>query len=232
MAIMLYYAWDMWHFAWTRDWKSETVWAVPLVDPLSGRSRWALACSCCNSCGDLWMVGHGADLDDNGSRVSAPRRPEALMDPLAVGGLVALCTVYGAVFWRVGGHRPADRRHRSFCSSLTARAPSGLAGAVLRRPEQLCAAVDPDVHHHGRGDFVDPRGPGPLRGAGALADPRARAVWWCPTLGPARCLRRCRGPALPPVRPSARWASPRCASAAIRMRSPQGLSRRAARWAS
>lgn len=33
IAIMLYYAWDMWHFAWKRGWKSETVWAVPLWIP-------------------------------------------------------------------------------------------------------------------------------------------------------------------------------------------------------
>jgi C4-dicarboxylate transporter DctM subunit len=40
------------------------------------------------------------------------------------------------------------------------------------------------------------------------------------------------GPAPRPVRPSARWASPRCASAAIPTRSPRAPSRRAARWAS
>lgn len=33
IAIMLYYAYDMWHFAWKRGWKSETVWAVPLWIP-------------------------------------------------------------------------------------------------------------------------------------------------------------------------------------------------------
>jgi hypothetical protein len=38
--------------------------------------------------------------------------------------------------------------------------------------------------------------------------------------------------ARPPARPSARWASPRCASAAIPTRWPRARSRRAARWAS
>ena len=33
IAVMLYYAYDMWHFAWARGWKSETVWAVPLWIP-------------------------------------------------------------------------------------------------------------------------------------------------------------------------------------------------------
>jgi TRAP-type C4-dicarboxylate transport system permease small subunit len=33
IAVMLYYAYDMWHFAWKRGWKSETVWAVPLWIP-------------------------------------------------------------------------------------------------------------------------------------------------------------------------------------------------------
>ncbi len=33
MILMLYHAYDMWHFAWERGWKSETVWAVPLWIP-------------------------------------------------------------------------------------------------------------------------------------------------------------------------------------------------------
>ena len=33
MAVMLYYAWEMFHLAWSRGWKSETVWAVPLWIP-------------------------------------------------------------------------------------------------------------------------------------------------------------------------------------------------------
>lgn len=33
MGLMLYYAWEMFHLAWSRGWKSETVWAVPLWIP-------------------------------------------------------------------------------------------------------------------------------------------------------------------------------------------------------
>ena len=33
IGIMFYYAYDMWHFAWKRGWKSETVWAVRLWIP-------------------------------------------------------------------------------------------------------------------------------------------------------------------------------------------------------
>lgn len=33
IGVMFYYAYDMWHFAWKRGWKSETVWAVPLWIP-------------------------------------------------------------------------------------------------------------------------------------------------------------------------------------------------------
>jgi len=33
MAVMLYYAWEMFHLAWSGGWKSETVWAVPLWIP-------------------------------------------------------------------------------------------------------------------------------------------------------------------------------------------------------
>lgn len=33
VALMTFYAWDFWHFAWKRGWKSETVWAVRLWIP-------------------------------------------------------------------------------------------------------------------------------------------------------------------------------------------------------
>ncbi len=33
MGVMLFYAWEMFHLAWSRGWKSETVWAVPLWIP-------------------------------------------------------------------------------------------------------------------------------------------------------------------------------------------------------
>ena len=33
IGVMAFYAYEMWHFAWKRGWKSETVWAVPLWIP-------------------------------------------------------------------------------------------------------------------------------------------------------------------------------------------------------
>jgi TRAP-type C4-dicarboxylate transport system permease small subunit len=33
VAVMLYYGYDYWHFAWSRGWTSDTVWAVPLWIP-------------------------------------------------------------------------------------------------------------------------------------------------------------------------------------------------------
>lgn len=33
VAMMTWFAFDYWYFAWVRGWKSETVWAVPLWKP-------------------------------------------------------------------------------------------------------------------------------------------------------------------------------------------------------
>lgn len=33
MLVMLFYGWEMFYLAWSRGWKSETVWAVPLWIP-------------------------------------------------------------------------------------------------------------------------------------------------------------------------------------------------------
>jgi TRAP-type C4-dicarboxylate transport system permease small subunit len=33
VAVMLWYGYDYWHFAWSRGWTSDTVWAVPLWIP-------------------------------------------------------------------------------------------------------------------------------------------------------------------------------------------------------
>lgn len=61
MALMLYYAYDMWHFAWKRGWKSETVWAVPLWIPYLvmpvGFGLFLLQLAA-----DLWMVLRGEDI--------------------------------------------------------------------------------------------------------------------------------------------------------------------------
>ena len=61
IAIMLYYAYDMWHFAWARGWKSETVWAVPLWIPyLSIPVGFGLFLL--QLVADLWMVILGEDV--------------------------------------------------------------------------------------------------------------------------------------------------------------------------
>jgi TRAP-type C4-dicarboxylate transport system permease small subunit len=60
IAVMLYYAYDMWHFAWKRGWKSETVWAVPLWIPyLSVPLGFGLFLL--QLAADLWMVVIGED---------------------------------------------------------------------------------------------------------------------------------------------------------------------------
>ncbi|WP_102107023.1 TRAP transporter small permease [Oceaniglobus roseus] len=33
VAVMLWYAWEFWHFAYVRGWKSDTVWGVALWKP-------------------------------------------------------------------------------------------------------------------------------------------------------------------------------------------------------
>lgn len=33
IGLMTFYAYEMWHVAWKRGWKSETIWAVPLWIP-------------------------------------------------------------------------------------------------------------------------------------------------------------------------------------------------------
>jgi TRAP-type C4-dicarboxylate transport system permease small subunit len=63
MILMLYYAYDMWHFAWKRGWKSETVWAVPLWIPYLalpvGFGLFLLQLAA-----DLWMVVRGEDITE------------------------------------------------------------------------------------------------------------------------------------------------------------------------
>jgi TRAP-type C4-dicarboxylate transport system permease small subunit len=69
-AVMFYYAYDMWHFAWARNWKSETVWAVPLWIPyLSVPLGFGLFLL--QLAADLWMVVRG---DDFGGPIAAEDR--------------------------------------------------------------------------------------------------------------------------------------------------------------
>lgn len=68
MGLMLYYAYEMWHFAWKRGWKSETVWAVPLWIPyLSVPLGFGLFLL--QLAADLWMAIRGDDI-------GAPVAPE------------------------------------------------------------------------------------------------------------------------------------------------------------
>jgi TRAP-type C4-dicarboxylate transport system permease small subunit len=70
IALMFYYAYDMWHFAWERGWKSETVWAVPLWIPyLSVPLGFGLFLL--QLAADLWMVVRGEDV---GAPVAAKER--------------------------------------------------------------------------------------------------------------------------------------------------------------
>ncbi|KIT17592.1 TRAP transporter small permease [Jannaschia aquimarina] len=33
VGVMLFYAWEFWHLAWSRGWKSDTIWGVTLWKP-------------------------------------------------------------------------------------------------------------------------------------------------------------------------------------------------------
>jgi TRAP-type C4-dicarboxylate transport system permease small subunit len=65
VAIMLWHGWDMWHHAWSRNWKSETVMSYPLWVPYLaipvGFGLFFL-----QLLGDLWLTVTGATLDDKG----------------------------------------------------------------------------------------------------------------------------------------------------------------------
>jgi TRAP-type C4-dicarboxylate transport system permease small subunit len=47
IGIMAYYAYEMWHFAWARGWRSEPSGGRGSGFPTS-RCRWASGCTCCN----------------------------------------------------------------------------------------------------------------------------------------------------------------------------------------
>ncbi len=65
MVIMLFYGYEMWHLAWVRNWKSETVMAFPLWIPYLaipvGFGLFVL-----QLLADMWMTMTGADIDDKG----------------------------------------------------------------------------------------------------------------------------------------------------------------------
>jgi TRAP-type C4-dicarboxylate transport system permease small subunit len=61
MTLMLYHAYDMWHFAWKRGWKSETIWAVPLWIPYLSLPL-GFGLFLLQLAADLWMVIRGEDI--------------------------------------------------------------------------------------------------------------------------------------------------------------------------
>lgn len=70
MIMMLYYAYDMWHFAWKRGWKSETIWAVPLWIPYLALPL-GFGLFLLQLAADLWVVIRGEDI---GAPVAAEDR--------------------------------------------------------------------------------------------------------------------------------------------------------------
>jgi TRAP-type C4-dicarboxylate transport system permease small subunit len=73
-------AYEYWHFAWDRNWRSDTVWGVRLWIPYLALPI-GFACSCCNWIADIPGRGH--------RRRHALRTGGRLMDPLTLGALVA-----------------------------------------------------------------------------------------------------------------------------------------------
>ena len=65
IALMLFYGWEMWHLAWARNWKSETVMAIPLAIPYLAIPL-GFALFLLQLLGDLWMVLSGAPIDEKG----------------------------------------------------------------------------------------------------------------------------------------------------------------------
>ncbi len=69
IAIMLFYGYEMWHFALERNWKSETVMAIPLWIPYLpiplGFGLFLLQLTA-----DLWMVLSGAAMDEKGMPIA------------------------------------------------------------------------------------------------------------------------------------------------------------------
>lgn len=73
-AAMVFYGWEMWHLAWSRNWKSESVWAFPLWIPYAAMPLGFLL-FLLQLAADLWLVvtgrgqvlattAHGVDLEE------------------------------------------------------------------------------------------------------------------------------------------------------------------------
>jgi TRAP-type C4-dicarboxylate transport system permease small subunit len=73
IAVMLWYGWDMWHLAWARNWKSETVMAVPLWIPYLAIPL-GFGLFLLQLLADLWLTFTGAPLDEKGLPLVNPPR--------------------------------------------------------------------------------------------------------------------------------------------------------------
>lgn len=75
IAVMLYYGYDMWHFAYVRGWKSETVMAIPLWIPYLaipvGFGLFLL-----QLLADLWLSVTGQPMDAKGLPDIGPEMSE------------------------------------------------------------------------------------------------------------------------------------------------------------
>ncbi len=75
MLVMLWYGWEMWHLAWVRGWKSETVVAAPLWIPWLfvplGFGLFVLQLAA-----DLWLTMTGAPMDEKGLPAIGPEPAE------------------------------------------------------------------------------------------------------------------------------------------------------------
>jgi TRAP-type C4-dicarboxylate transport system permease small subunit len=68
VAIMLWHGWDMWHLAWARNWKSETVMSFPLWVPYLAVPL-GFGLFLVQVLGDLWMTLTNTSLDSSGMPV-------------------------------------------------------------------------------------------------------------------------------------------------------------------
>ena len=59
-CVMVFYGFETFHLAWSRNWKSETVWAFPLWIPYM-MVPLGFALFCLQLCADLWMTVTGRD---------------------------------------------------------------------------------------------------------------------------------------------------------------------------
>ena len=54
-GIMVFYGWEMWHLAWSRNWRSESVWGFPLWIPYAAMPLGFLL-FLLQLAADLWLV--------------------------------------------------------------------------------------------------------------------------------------------------------------------------------